>query len=636
MALQTPSVLLGNALGVLLIAAIFWNAAGPARVLPWVGVAALLWVLRLVHWRQLPAAGPQEDGAALRRWRSGWRVRVVSMAAWWGVAVWLFWDAGAPHQRLMLLLIVYSYALGSVQLLAMQPRVFVAFLVVLLVPTIARVALDDGQPWHWQLAGVLTLLFAITLVMGRTHGDALSRALWLKSRTDTLAEQLRQETAQAQEAHRQAEAASRAKTQFLAAASHDLRQPLHAMGLFAETLRHRVRDAEVADLVGSIQASVDALEGLFAELLDLSRLDAGAVSIEPRAVRLETLYARLRLSFEPAALDKGLALGFRGAALWVRADPLALERMLRNLVANAVRYTDAGGVLVSARVRGDRVLLQVWDSGIGVPPAALPRLFEEFYQAHPGRAVSASERRGMGLGLSIVGRLAALCGTRVQVHSREGRGSVFGFELPRAQPASPVVAAASVPAGPVATLQGLHAVVVDDGDDTLVAATVTPAGKGGLGWPAIGAIAGVLGGLLVGTGILGWQVWQQHQIKQASMEAQRAAISYAQVLTSIDSNKVDENFKDVLDGATGEFKDMYSQSSVELRQLLIENKATAHGVVVDSAVQEASKNKAVVLLFVDQSVSNTKLPDPRIDRSRMKMTLEKVDGRWRASKVELP
>lgn len=193
----------------------------------------------------------------------------------------------------------------------------------------------------------------------------------------------------------------------------------------------------------------------------------------------------------------------------------------------------------------------------------------------------------------------------------------------------------AVTAGDVVTVDG-DAVVVDDGDDTLVAATVTPAGKGGLGWPAIGAIAGVLGGLLVGTGILGWQVWQQHQIKQASMEAQRAAISYAQVLTSIDSNKVDENFKDVLDGATGEFKDMYSQSSVELRQLLIENKATAHGVVVDSAVQEASKNKAVVLLFVDQSVSNTKLPDPRIDRSRMKMTLEKVDGRWRASKVELP
>jgi Mce-associated membrane protein len=143
--------------------------------------------------------------------------------------------------------------------------------------------------------------------------------------------------------------------------------------------------------------------------------------------------------------------------------------------------------------------------------------------------------------------------------------------------------------------------------------------------------------VLVGAaGFLGWQVWQQHQIAAAGEEAQRAAVSYAEVLTSIDSDKVDENFKEVLDGATGEFKDMYTQSSVELRQLLIENKATARGVVVESAVQSASKDKAVVLLFVDQSVANAKLPDPRIDRSRMKMTLEKLDGRWRASKVELP
>ncbi|MEI6251305.1 MAG: DUF3329 domain-containing protein [Mycobacteriaceae bacterium] len=176
-------------------------------------------------------------------------------------------------------------------------------------------------------------------------------------------------------------------------------------------------------------------------------------------------------------------------------------------------------------------------------------------------------------------------------------------------------------------------VTIAETDESLI---FTPAPKpAGRRW-VVPAAAGIGAALLAATGALGWQVWQQHQIKNASQEAQRAAVSYAQVLTSIDSNKVDENFKDVLDGATGEFKDMYSQSSVELRQLLIENKATAHGVVVDSAVQEASKNKAVVLLFVDQAVTNTKLPDPRIDRSRMKMTLEKVDGRWRASKVELP
>lgn len=137
------------------------------------------------------------------------------------------------------------------------------------------------------------------------------------------------------------------------------------------------------------------------------------------------------------------------------------------------------------------------------------------------------------------------------------------------------------------------------------------------------------------SGFLGWRQWQDHQVKLAGEQAQQAAIAYAQVLTSIDSNKVDENFRQVLDGATGEFKDMYTQSSVKLRQLLIDNKATAHGVVVDSAIQSESTDKVVVLVFIDQTVTNTAAPDPRIDRSRIKMTMEKVDGRWRASKVQL-
>jgi Mce-associated membrane protein len=137
------------------------------------------------------------------------------------------------------------------------------------------------------------------------------------------------------------------------------------------------------------------------------------------------------------------------------------------------------------------------------------------------------------------------------------------------------------------------------------------------------------------SGFLGWKQWQEHQIKQAGEQAQQAAIAYAQVLTSIDSNNVDQNFRQVLDGATGEFKDMYTQSSVQLRQLLIDNKATAHGVVVDSAIQSESTNKVVVLVFIDQTVTNTSAPDPRIDRSRIKMTMERVDGRWRASKVQL-
>ena len=157
-------------------------------------------------------------------------------------------------------------------------------------------------------------------------------------------------------------------------------------------------------------------------------------------------------------------------------------------------------------------------------------------------------------------------------------------------------------------------------------------------WPPralVGAVTLIFVASLAASGILGWNLWQQQQVTRAGQQAQQAAVKYAEILTSIDSNKVDENFNQVLDGATGEFKDMYSQSSMQLRQLLIDNKATAHGVVVESAIQSASKSKVVVLLFVDQSVSNTSAPDPRIDRSRIKMTMEYVDGHWRTSKVEL-
>ncbi len=145
----------------------------------------------------------------------------------------------------------------------------------------------------------------------------------------------------------------------------------------------------------------------------------------------------------------------------------------------------------------------------------------------------------------------------------------------------------------------------------------------------------LLAAALLVSGFLGWKQWQAHQLNEAGEQARQAAIAYAGVLTSIDSNNVDQNFRQVLDGATGEFKDMYTQSSVQLRQLLIDNKATAHGVVVDSAIASESMTKVVVLLFIDQTVTNAQVPDPRIDRSRIKITMEKVDGRWKAGKVQL-
>lgn len=183
----------------------------------------------------------------------------------------------------------------------------------------------------------------------------------------------------------------------------------------------------------------------------------------------------------------------------------------------------------------------------------------------------------------------------------------------------------------------------NDGDDTEsdvagdeFEADTRPAGRRiRFGNLAVAGACTILLAALACSGALGWQLWQQRQLDASARQAQQTAIDYAQTLTSIDSNRVDENFTRVLNGATGEFKDMYTKSSMQLRQLLIDNKATAHGSVVDSAIQSKSKDKVVVLLMVDQTVSNTALPDGRVDRSRMKITMDKVDGRWLAGKVEL-
>jgi Mce-associated membrane protein len=135
---------------------------------------------------------------------------------------------------------------------------------------------------------------------------------------------------------------------------------------------------------------------------------------------------------------------------------------------------------------------------------------------------------------------------------------------------------------------------------------------------------------------LGWKLQQRNAVDAASDQAEQAARNYAVALTSVSSDNLDQNFADVLGGATGEFKDMYSQSSGQLRQLLVDNKAKAQGTVIDSGIKSASTSEVVVLLFVDQTVTNTATPDPRVDRSRVVMTMEKVDGRWLAAKVDLP
>ncbi len=258
----------------------------------------------------------------------------------------------------------------------------------------------------------------------------------------------------------QLESANLAKSRFLAAASHDLRQPLHALGLWIAQLRSPLADAERNRLIERIAAAVDEMNDLFNGLLDVSKLDAGILSADLGDFPIASLLAKIERTFAPAARDKGLSLRVRPARAWVRSDRLLLERIMLNLVANAIRYTSHGGVLVACRHRGERLRIEVWDTGPGIPDSEQQYIFDEFYQiSDPYR----DQRGGLGLGLAIVDRFRRLLDHPIAVRSRLGHGSCFSIEVPlcAAQPrrAAPAGVPQSTPQEPG---EGIVLIVDDD------------------------------------------------------------------------------------------------------------------------------------------------------------------------------
>ena len=474
-----PAALAGYVAGVGVVTVLFWGIAPLALLVPWWLAFALMCTVRLVITHRFQRAS-KRTLADWQRWRLRSNGGTLVAAALWGLTGWLFYAQGNGLERsglaqTGLIIIVYTFCVVAIPVQATQPGLYRTFAALVMLPLVARIA-SVGDRYHYELAGELVLIISLTTVLANSYRQALQRAIDLKLQADALAAQLREQTGVAESARREAETANRAKTQFFTAASHDLRQPLHAMGLFAEALRQRVQPGagatlganpgvdqpEVASLVNSINESVDALEGLFSELLDITRIDSGGIEVHAEHFEVGDILRKLRLHFEPSAFEKGLALRLRGGARFVHADPLLVERILRNLVSNAIRYTNDGSVLVSCRQRGDRVLLQVWDSGVGIGLAEQARIFDEFYQVPNTQRVSPDQRKGLGLGLAIVRRLAGLMNAALTVHSQPRRGTVFTLELPRGK--APRAPAAAVPGKvPVGiTLSGRLIVIVED------------------------------------------------------------------------------------------------------------------------------------------------------------------------------
>jgi PAS domain S-box-containing protein len=263
----------------------------------------------------------------------------------------------------------------------------------------------------------------------------------------------------------EAERATVAKTRFLAAASHDLRQPMHALGMFVSRLTRHKHPPEIAEIVHHIESSVAALQDLLDALLDISKLDAGAMTPNVRTFAADELLGRLATEFAGAAGENGLRLVYRPAPHWLKSDPLLLERIVTNLLVNAIRYTRQGSVLLACRRRGEAIRIEVRDSGIGIPRESQKEIFEEFVQlANPERT------KGLGLGLAICSRLAHLLGHSIGVRSAPGRGSVFWVDVTPGKPTDLPVewpASASLPS---MQLEDVLVAVVDD-DQTARAAT---------------------------------------------------------------------------------------------------------------------------------------------------------------------
>jgi signal transduction histidine kinase/CheY-like chemotaxis protein len=364
--------------------------------------------------------------------------------------------------EMLIMVVVLAMAAGAIPTFgAYQPAFFGLFL-----PTTIPFLcwnLWAGDTLH-EATALLMLIYVLGMgAVGAVYNGNFKTLVLLRIEKEELAEKLRQQKELAEQANHE-------KSQFLASASHDLRQPVHALGLFVGALRGVGMPDEGLRLVDQLDASLVGLDNLFRALLDISRLDAGVVDVRRQAFPVQPLLHRVVQDYAPLAAQKRVTLVLHPTDLTADTDPVLVERILRNLVENAVRYTDHGRVVIGCR-RGARALqLQVWDTGRGIPDHEMNSVFREFYQIRePGDEL----RGGLGLGLAIVRRLTAALDCPLTVCSRPGHGSCFSLALPRA-PSLPLSLPAerSAPAMPPGVLRRGFIVIIDD-DEAIRSAMVS-------------------------------------------------------------------------------------------------------------------------------------------------------------------
>ncbi len=408
--------------GAIVAAMTFWVAylayTGDGRVLIWAAMVHLIQVARIFNgWVY------QRDERAWQRmpvWRQRFMAGLLASGLVWGSAPLFVLPTHDLATICLMMLVMLGMGSGGIGVIvAYRPAIW-AWLLPLLLPLPVLLLWFDA-PLKSPLAIFSLAYLGVNLAFAFGQNALLVKALKAQFDNAELVAQLRHQMTLAAQADKE-------KSRFVASASHDLRQPMHALGLFASALEKRLAGTSEAPLVSNLNRCIESLDRSFNAMLDISKLDAGVVEPQLQSFPIRDVFRRLHMHFAGQAEGAGLHLRFKPGGKHVTSDPQLLERILSNLIQNAIKYTRDGGIVVVARDSGPNVNIEVWDTGIGIPEAELPRVFDEFYQLHnPER----DRNRGLGMGLAIVKRLALLLNHPLTVASTVGKGTMVRLSVPQ-------------------------------------------------------------------------------------------------------------------------------------------------------------------------------------------------------------
>jgi signal transduction histidine kinase len=387
-------------------------------------VAATRVALVRYYWRDVVRQGAAAHLDFFRRARWIWPVS----ALFWGLTTVLYFDRSSLADQFICWLILAGLAMYSINSLSSHLATMRGYLNTLAITALAvmgwRMGVQlgfNGPPYHWWLAALLAVFWMVLWQAGTRLHVTHRKNFELQYRNNQLIESLTRQTQAALDA-------VEIKNRFLASAAHDIRQPVHALGLYADWLGSEPE--LVHELAPKIVESTKAVNQLFDSLFDLARLDSGKIKLNIEQVDLAQLLHDLEVQYRPLCESKGLQFRLHVEPGKVTSDPILLQRIVGNLISNAVKYTQRGGILVASRVTASGLRIEIWDTGVGIAPVYQREIFREFYKV----PTHAGTEDGFGLGLYIVARLTHILGHPLNLASRPGRGTVFRVLLAPTDP----------------------------------------------------------------------------------------------------------------------------------------------------------------------------------------------------------